>query len=290
LVIATIASLTWSFLAFFAEGSGHQKGTWIWETSKIVTDRENVLAFCKQNGVTDIYLYIDQQKVEPRDYALFIKEAREQQIQVEALGGDPSWGTKEKLKDVLEFVQWVESYNLNVQKEERFSGIHFDIEPYLLPDWVDDQDQVLKEWLMNMDRVAKQGIKVSIDLPYWSDQVMVPGYQDYSLSSWMLKRFDTVVLMDYRDTALGNDGIIANALDELREAASLNKSVIVGVEMAESGEGDKVTFYEEGVEAMEKELDITRQHLKSHSSFKGVAVHGFPAWISSYQKERGKSP
>jgi len=264
-----------------------QKGTWIWDTPRIVTQGKETLAFANQNEVTNIYLYIDQQ-VAPKDYAKFIREAGKLGIKVEALGGDPSWGWKDKRPFIQDFIDWVGSYNTNVAREERFSGIHLDIEPYLLPEWKNDQERVVKEWLSNMEFAAREvrlfdGLNVSVDLPFWIHQVEVPGYQDYFVSTWMLKRFDTLVLMDYRNQAEGKDGIISNALAVVIEASSMeNKSVIIGVEMAKSQEGAHVSFYEEGHSVMMEELAITHRKLKRYNAFKGMAIHGFPEWMSSY--------
>ncbi len=267
-----------------------QKGTWIWDTPTIMSEREQIIAFAKQNDVTDIYLYIDRQKVPAKEYALFIKAAARKGIRVEALAGDPSWGLKDNRQSIQEFIEWVKSYNVNVNKEERFSGIHLDIEPYLLPEWKDDKNATLEEWLSNMEFVAEEihssdRLKIAFDLPFWINGIEIPGYQDYYLSTWILKRFDTLVLMDYRDFAQGDDGIIANALDVVKEASALRKSVIVGVDISESKEGSKTTFYEEGSRKMDDELRITKDQLKTYEGFKGVAVHGFPAWVASYQKE-----
>lgn len=275
--------------AYMTTKVAQQKGTWIWDAPRIVEQGKETLAFAKQNDVTHIYLYIDN-KVAPSDYARFIREARKDGIQVEALGGDPSWGRKEKRIFIQDFLEWVGSYNMNVKKEEQFSGIHLDIEPYLLPEWEKDQEQVVREWFSNMEYVAKEtslweSIHVSVDLPFWIDRVQVPGYEKYAASTWMLKRFDTVVLMDYRDAAKGNDGIISNALAVLHEATSMeNKSVIVGVEMAKTTEGNHTSFYEEGHRKMNEELELSRDELKKFRAFKGVAIHGFSEWVRSYEQ------
>jgi hypothetical protein len=277
-------------IAYFAQSPPAHKGTWIWDTPSIMSDREEIIAFLKQNDVTNLYLYVDRQNVPAKEYARFIKAASHQGIRVEALGGDPSWGLKSNRPYIQEFIEWVESYNTNVEEDERFSGIHLDIEPYLLPEWKSDQDHTLEEWLSNMEYIAREvqspePLEVSFDLPFWANKIEIPGYQDYYLSKWILKRFNTLVLMDYRDTALGDDGIVANALEAVKEASSLGKSVIVGVDISKSREGNKTTFHEEGSRKMEEELAITKDQLEKYDGFRGIAVHGFPAWMSAYQKE-----
>jgi hypothetical protein len=279
-----------SFLAGVAMKSpATHKGTWIWDTPTLLTQREEILEFSKQNGVTHIYLYVDRTKTAPKDYKLFIKEASTHQIKVEALAGDPAWGWKHQRKHIEDFIAWVASYNTNVNEDERFSGIHLDIEPYLLPEWETNRDLVVEEWLSNLEFAANQAdglgeMKVTLDVPFWIHKIEVPGYRDYDVSDWMLKRFDTIVLMDYRDTAEGIDGIVSNALSIVDKASAARKSVIVGVEIAPNNDADKTTFYQEGSKVMEQELEITRRHLDNYDGFRGVAVHGFPEWMSAESK------
>ncbi len=285
----SVVSITFFLIGYVPQRPALHKGTWIWETPAILTHREEVLTFSVENEVTHIYLYVDRLKTKPKDYALFIREAAELGIKVEALGGDPSWGWREKRHNIGEFIEWVASYNTNVNENERFSAIHLDIEPYLLPEWKTDQALVTEEWLSNMEFAAQQaertgGLEVSVDLPFWVHKLEVPGYENYRVSTWMLKRFETVVLMNYRDTALGRDGIVSNALPMAKEASTMKKSLIVGVEIAPSSESMKTTFFEEGHEVMEQELETAREHLKTYTGFQGVAVHGFPNWMDSYRK------
>lgn len=266
------------------------KGTWIWETPDIVTLREPILNFAKEQGVTHIYLYVDRKRVTPKDYSSFIQAAADQGMRVEALGGEPTWGLKENRRQLEEFIEWVASYNNNVSEDERFTGIHLDVEPYLLPEWNTEQTRVIEEWLSNMDFAAYESkrlgdIDLSADVPFWVHDIEVPGYDNLRVSTWMLKRFDTLVLMNYRDAADGHDGIVSNALPMLDEASSSGKAVVVGVETAPSREGNKTTFYEEGNEIMERELKEARDRLEAYDGFKGFAIHGFPHWLRSAEGE-----
>ena len=86
--------------------------------------------------------------------------------------------------------------------------------------------------------------------------------------------------MDYRDTADGSAGIIAQAQHEIDYANQIGKpdSVIIGVESKDlSGTGDpeSVTFWEEGRTHMEGELDKTYAAFTDAPSFGGIAMHHF---------------
>lgn len=281
--LSVVAVMLWYVFEHPDRDAELHSGTWIWDARTIITDREDILDFSERQGVNHLYVYVDRSEAAPKDYALFIKEASKRRMKVEALAGDPTWGWKRNREHLQEFIEWVASYNTNVQQEERFSGIHLDIEPYLLPEWGTDP-YLVEEWLSNMEFAAafagKYGeLNVSVDVPFWIHEIDVPGYEDFHAGAWMLKRFDTVVLMDYRDTAAGDDGIVANALEMVKAASAMNQSIIVAVETAPSGEDPKTTFFEEGNRKMEQELASARSRLRSFQGFRGTAVHGFPYWM-----------
>lgn len=95
----------------------------------------------------------------------------------------------------------------------------------------------------------------------------------------MLEKADAVVIMDYRNVALGNDGIIANAHPILREAATLKKQVIVAVETAPSAEGPHTSFHALPLQTMKTELQLAKEHLEHYASFAGFAIHDYNHWV-----------
>lgn len=263
-----------------------QQGTWIWDAALIQTEPDKILAFASENQVTSLYLQFDK-SVPSSYYEQFIRKAKEKQIEVEALAGRPQWAYPEYQDQIRTFISWVKAFNESVEPEAQFAGLHFDIEPYLLPEWKTNQQQIALQWMDNMrliEREAKAGgMKLSVDVPFWLPMVKVPG-SSYSFSAWLLEKADTVVIMDYRNTALGRDGIIANANAILREAHTLKKKVIVAVETAPNSEGDFTSFYELSTGAMKTELQIAREQLSRFSSFAGFAVHDYTCWVELAKK------
>jgi hypothetical protein len=91
---------------------------------------------------------------------------------------------------------------------------------------------------------------------------------------------DQVVLMDYRDFAVGADGIIAHAENEVSYGDSIQKAVFIGVETQCGLDPEKQTFCEEGEDALDVELGLTVDHYAStdHPAFGGVAVHCYECY------------
>ncbi|MBU5444863.1 copper amine oxidase N-terminal domain-containing protein [Paenibacillus sp. MSJ-34] len=262
------------------------KGTWIWNSSLIETEPDNVLRFAADNGVTNLYLQIDTDMAS-KTYAEFIRRAQERQIQVEALAGRPDWAYRSKREQMRKLIGWVGKYNASVAANERFEGLHFDIEPYLLPEWKTDRNALLEQWMDNARWIEQEtkgsGLTVTFDVPFWLHTVKIPE-TDYSFSAWLLEKFDRLVIMDYRNVALGKDGIVENADAIMREASTLRKQVIVAVETAQNSESDRASFYSMSVEAMEKELQTAHRKLARYSSYAGLAIHDYPGWVAMHRK------
>jgi len=258
------------------------RSTWVWEAKIIETDPSQILEFASNNQLNSIYLQADRD-VDESLYRKFISRATKLGIEVEALGGAPRWVKKENQHEIIKHLEWVNTYNTSAGSNEKFAGLHFDIEPYLLDEWDTKREDVLHKWMDTIRLIEREsrgmGLKMSFDVPFWIHKINVPGSNHYSFSTWLLEKADRLVIMDYRNFALGNDGIVENGRQVLREAITLGKQVVVAVDTARSTEGDKTTFYSRSKGEMEKELSIAGKELSRYSSFAGFAIHDYKNWI-----------
>ncbi|MCM3294021.1 copper amine oxidase N-terminal domain-containing protein [Paenibacillus sp. MER 180] len=256
------------------------KGTWIWDSQVIVRDSDKAISFARERNVTTIYLQINTDMA-PAIYESFVRSAKEQGIQVEALEGRPEWAYKKNQDKIKKFIAWVSAYNASVEAEARFAGLHFDIEPYRLSEWKKDNKVLLEGWMDNLRLIEKEtkgnDLKITMDVPYWLNTIKVPG-TDYSMSAWLLEKFDCLVIMNYRNHAVGKNGIVENAQAMLREASTLKKQIVIAVETVKSSEGPRTSFYAMSNEAMEKELQAAHNQLTCYASYAGFAVHDFKSW------------
>jgi len=256
------------------------KGTWIWDSQVIVRDSDKAISFARERNVTTIYLQINTDMA-PAIYESFVRSAKEQGIQVEALEGRPEWAYKKNQDKIKKFIAWVSAYNASVEAEARFAGLHFDIEPYRLSEWKKDNKVLLEGWMDNLRLIEKEtkgnDLKITMDVPYWLNTIKVPG-TDYSMSAWFLEKFDCLVIMNYRNHAVGKNGIVENAQAMLREASTLKKQIVIAVETVKSSEGPRTSFYAMSNEAMEKELQAAHNQLTRYASYAGFAVHDFKSW------------
>lgn len=261
------------------------EATWVWNTFHIVYEKDELLQFAKANGVNLIYLQILQDgEITPDQYRTFIREAAQNGIQVHALHGGSEWVLAENRYHITDLINWVKQYNLTAASNERFTGIHLDVEPYILPEWSTNQDAIVTAWVdtvkmfITQARRADSTLQLGSDIPAWLEYVNIPK-KGGKLSTFMISQYDHVTLMAYRDFAQGPNGVIEIVQNEIAQANQLGKKVIVGVNtIVGDAEGDMVTFAEEGNAFMESQIALIHSALKGNASFAGHAVHDYTSW------------
>ncbi|WP_128101320.1 hypothetical protein [Paenibacillus sp. DCT19] len=253
------------------------RATWVWDTTQIQSRPQEVLKFAKEKKVNTIYLQLNRDVKIPY-YTSFIREARANHIAVDVMDGRSAWGLTESRTQIADFLNWIEAYQNQVQPNEKFAGIHLDIEPHVHPQWKTNQASVITQWMGNvqyiMDRAKQMKMPVGADLPFWLDNYKVPG-STQAVSNWMIQKYDSITIMAYRDTAAA---IYNVAKDELIDAAQQGKKISIAIETKQSKEGDFITFYEEGSEYMESQLKLVESMAKVHSSFNGFSIHEYTSW------------
>jgi len=103
---------------------------------------------------------------------------------------------------------------------------------------------------------------------------------------------DFVTVMDYRDFALGPNGMVEHATNELDYAMAMGKPVTIGVETGpiDPEDPNSVTFMQEGPEVLEQELALAETEFKNDWPYPDVfsefAIHDF----LNYQRLLGDGP
>lgn len=261
---------------------------WVWNTASILADssqQQGLFSFCQSKGINVLYLYSGSGPVE--NCKSLIQMAHDQGIKVEALDGAKEWSLSENHATVLAMVQGILDYNQTAPPNERFDGVHLDIEPYLLSGFFDSSSiplqylDLLKKIRTLLQEQAST-LNFAVDIPRWYDAAPVSvtfnSREDY-LSHHILDLVDAIGVMDYRDnsTSIINDGA-----DEVAYAGQLGKKAVLGVE-TDLADPETVTFYEEGEQAMDAALAIALTHYHGVPGFGGLAIHHFSSYRTMAQ-------
>lgn len=196
--------------------------TWLWDTELIIEEQKNILTFLDKENVNVLYLQISR-NVDEEIYRDFIVEATKQDLEVHALGGAKEWVTKDGEQEFYDYLQWVQQYQQSATKEEQFSGIRLDVEPYLHKDWEKNQSVFLENYqhvLVKTEETAKQlKLKFGADIPFWFDEVSYCNdYDSGLLSEWVIDHTDVISIMSYRNKANGKNGINSLVKSEINYA------------------------------------------------------------------------
>jgi hypothetical protein len=145
---------------------------------------------------------------------------------------------------VLTTIDHIARYNLDVLPHERFYGVRYDIEPYLLPEFHGPNRARLLTGLLQLtetsvDRAHAAGLVYGADIPFWYDALSEETHErvtvsyggvEKNVSEHIIDLVDDVAIMDYRTAAYGADGTLRHGTGELEYAATRGKSVFIALE------------------------------------------------------------
>ncbi|QST01087.1 hypothetical protein IMZ31_05855 [Pontibacillus sp. ALD_SL1] len=267
-------------------GEGHEavRGTYIWEAERLIQEGDDILAFAKEQDINFIYARLDLR--EPySSYSGFVQKAKEAGIEVHAMGGHPTWAKESERFRIKKLIDYVKTYNQNVSATSKFQGIHLDIEPYVLDEWDQDKENLLAQWISNLEYYVEEtrlnsNLEASMDLAMWFDEEPAPG-KGMPFNRWVIETMDHTSVMAFRDFTEGAGGIMYMAEEELQHAADLNKEILLSVEMKENPYVNHISFYEEGAAYMEQEIDQLNSKLTEHPTYNGTLVHSYKYWTTA---------
>ena len=174
-----------------------------------------------------------------------------------ALDGAAEYALPEHHEVVERTIHNVARYNQAVDPAERFAGLHYDVEPYLLAEYSGAARwPILRDYLRLLERAhaLAQSADLSFEaaIPFWFDTVVIPpGLEDdpavlRPLSEQVIDRTDSVALMDYRTMGVGPNGTLAMGESELLYASQKGRRVVLGLETTMLPDRDVYRFYDRG--------------------------------------------
>ncbi len=243
---------------------------WVWQTARILRDadeRAAFLDFVESQGITRIFLHLAWAEGDaPRagftpfsgeEIGPLIADLRARGALTYGLDGDRDFVREENHAGVWRTVERMVEHNRSVPEEQRFYGIRYDIEPYLVPGFQGPfRQRYLDAYvtlLSGVSRIARSGgLRVAVDIPFWFDAPDEESgiYMEATLDGrragvldHILSLVDDIAIMDYRTEPLGANGALAHSYHELELAASMGVDVFVGVETVPLIDEDLHTFF-----------------------------------------------
>jgi hypothetical protein len=250
----------------------HHKATWVWNTAELLEAPDLMISlfdFLQGEGFDRVFLQlpgIPDRPSRPGELAIDAETMRPvvaalnaRGMQVYALDGYARYALPEFHEGVLATVDHVARYNRDVFPHERFHGVRYDIEPYLLPGFHGPDRSGLLTGLLQLTeasvaRAHASGLVYGADIPFWYDALpeetheritVSYGGAEKSVSEHIIDLVDEVAIMDYRTTAYGADGTVRHGTGELEYANQRGKPVLIALETYAVPDETLLDFYGE---------------------------------------------
>ncbi|MBO2944588.1 hypothetical protein JJQ72_11465 [Paenibacillus sp. F411] len=260
--------------------------TWLWDTATIVEEeqQETVISNLVSHHVDVLQLQI-QTDIQLEVYQRFIRKAHAAGIAVHALDGSPYWADRNGPKLQQAFLSWLTTYQNQAAPEEKFKGIHLDVEPYGHDKYEQKKNMLWTNYQTMMltfkDYTDQHDLVFEIDIPFWLYGIPYNNqYGKGNVAEWVCGHVKHITIMAYRDTAFLNDGVAGVAAAEMKLFRKYGVQGVIAVETGKLPEGnDFVTFYGDGKEYMYGQLEQVYQKYKKDPAFHGIAIHHYESWM-----------
>lgn len=256
--------------------------TWVWSKERILdaAQRTTLLQFIEREGVDTLFLQLSE-TFEADDgfseLSAFVAEAHERKVNLLWVDGDPKWAFPGRHQGAYAALQRVARINarLDAAGLRPMTGILYDVEPHLLPEW-DTEEAVLSAGfvaLLDLLQAEAQAAELEIwhTVPFWFADNEMPGG---SLGGAALRLGTGVVVMAYRNSARGVIDVASKLFDL---AGSSPHRIVVAVE-THCSPPENVTFCGATRPTLDAAVDAIRAAFGNTKAFAGVAVHQYETW------------
>ncbi len=169
-------------------------GFWVWRYRTAIENPETMLATCRAQGCSRVLIQMPSQSDDEtlwRRYARLLATVRESGIEALALDGYPEaiqepYALADKIRRLLDLVE-----------PGLLFGVQLDIEPYLLPGFLEDETQLLRyvETIEILKGAVAGRTRLSMVMPFWLTGPTIAGRP---LAFAVMDRADEVAVMSYR--------------------------------------------------------------------------------------------
>ena len=285
------------------------RAMWIWNIDFGLDDKESdqLIKFCGLRKINVLYVYTGRAAMFTEEPSLqklkrFLRKAHAAGIKVQGLDGWNDAFLPEKQPVFLAAIQRILDYNKQVAEDERFDGFQSDVEPVTFKGYHQSPEnkkridlQFIELHAKGRELIAQSGLKnfeYGLAILESHDKDKPETYITWNgrtgnVAEHAIDIFDYLAIMSYHDLARVT---IKSAQYNVDLAAAKGKKALVGAETLDfftKYQGSReITFYEEGVDEMEKELKKVYNHFKDNNGFGGFAIHHYDSYRTLSDKPR----
>ncbi|ULA62264.1 MAG: hypothetical protein LZF86_10124 [Nitrospira sp.] len=169
-------------------------GFWVWTYREAIRDPQAVLATCWAQRCSRVLIQMPSQTDDDElwhRYAGLLATIQQAGVAALALDGYP-----EAIQEPLKLAEKIERL-LALVRPDGMSGVQLDIEPYLLPGFLQDEAQLRRyiETIETLKNIIGGRVRLSMVIPFW---LASPTLAGRPLAYAVMDRVDEVAVMSYR--------------------------------------------------------------------------------------------
>lgn len=169
-------------------------GFWVWKYREAIRAPDTLLATCRVQSCSRVLIQMPSQTDDDalwRHYAGLLMAMQEAGVAAFALDGYP-----EAIQEPRRLADKIQRL-LALVKPGGMSGVQLDIEPYLLPGFLQDEAQLRRyvETIDTLKEVIGGRVRLSMVIPFW---LASPTLAGRPLAYAVMDRVDEVAVMSYR--------------------------------------------------------------------------------------------
>ncbi len=272
---------------------GADIGMWVWREEQVTNpqERQALIAFCQKFGITRIFVQVRFDKdgqgyrlSTPEAWSALLSAAHKAGVKVEALDGAGEMGFAENLDDTLARLDALLAFQLKQPADARFSGVHYDIEPYVTTRWKQgDKTQVLLELLDTMTEIrasvqaADPSMTIAHDIPFWysgrSEFLIEYNGTTKGVDEHIQDMSDFMGIMSYRTHMTGHNSTSDIGKEELDYAGRTDKKVYLSIETVPLDETPQITFHDRDPVLLVEAIRELNAHQQGTPGYGGIFLH-----------------
>lgn len=295
-------------------------GVWMWEDiSSFSHDQLNFqLEQFSKARITDVYLNVEwllniregslsnEEKSRrslqfTQTLSEYIALAQTYAIRIHALAGGPEWATESQSYIPGAILDIVLQYN-RANPLHKFSGIQFDIEFHSSGEFKENQQEQFESFLnivqnlgqsiMQYNATQTEVMSLGFAIPYWFDgqnanleQVQYNGKLAFiaeHLMDILNNVHEYIVIMAYRDTVYGSNGIMDITHHERTYLAETQSplQLLIAIETTDIVERHATFHGQAPIELIQAMIDIEKE-MHSLKNFRGIVIHEANSYLDT---------
>lgn len=145
---------------------------WAWKTDRWLDGGGDLLRAARQYRIRTLYISVQidgGRLAQPAALARFIRQASANGVAVWAVEGDPGMVLGPGRGQALRRLRAILQYQSAAAAHARLAGVQYDIEPYLLPGYAENPEDIALQWRDTLGELgaAAGPLPMDVVLPFW---------------------------------------------------------------------------------------------------------------------------